>query len=161
MENTSMNVMNVNDASSDKWVLAIGGTSRKYSFFTKKVTGFPIPGISAQGEEGPKNRGEFMLDIKADTILFEPLSFTFVIDEDYTNYRLLRKWMMDNAAKNIADREDISVTLLNNQGKVQGVEMTFNGARPINLGDVELDTTGTMPVLTCTVTFKYEWSDFV
>lgn len=161
MSKEPVNTLSLNDASSDKWMLSIGGTKRNYPFFTKKVTGFSIPGCSAQGEEGPKNRGEFMLDIKADTVMFEPLSFTFVVDEDYTNYKLLRKWLMDNAAVNIAEREDISVMLLNNQGKPQGVEMLFSNSRPINIGDIELDTTGASPSLLCTVTFKYEWSDFV
>lgn len=148
---------NPDNAASNKWMLSMGG-QRSLELMTRKTMNFEIPGISSEGSEGPRV-GNVMMDMGSDTIVHEPLMFTFIVDADYGNYKTIRQWMVENSKSGIMKREDATITLLNSRGQPQGVSLSYMGCRPTSLSAVTLDTIGE-PVLLCTVMLKYLDSDF-
>lgn len=146
-----------NDASSNNWRLISADDAFKLT--THKTTGFSIPGVSTEGTTGP-NMGGLLANIAPDTILFDPFTFVFIVDEDYANYKALFKWMISNV-KEALHVIDIDVDLVDNQQRSQGITLTFKDCRPSMLGEVTLDTTGEDPVLICTVTMKFQDMAFI
>ncbi|QZI90473.1 hypothetical protein MYOV003v1_p0149 [Vibrio phage 207E48.1] len=153
-----MNEVLTNDAASNNWSLI--GADDKIKLVTLKTTGFSVPGMSTEGSTGP-TLGGLLADIGPDTIMFDPFTFVFIVDENYANYRKVFKWMKDNAKDSMPEYIDIIVRLLNNQQEPQGVSIEFTTCRPTMLGDVTMDTVGGEKVLTCSVTLKFEDMDFI
>ncbi|CAL9977640.1 tail tube [Vibrio phage K397] len=153
-----MNEAITNDAASNNWSLI--GADSSIRLMTPKVTGFSIPGVSTEGNTGP-NMGSLLADIHSDTILYDPFTFVFIVDENYANYIELFKWIKSNAKTNDPKYVDFIVRLLDNQQKSQGVDLEFKECRPTMLGDVTLDTIGGEQVLVCTVTMKFMDMDFI
>ncbi|CAL9976422.1 tail tube [Vibrio phage K469] len=153
-----MNEAMTNDASSNNWSLI--GADDKIKLMTAKVTGFSIPGMSTEGTTGP-NMGGLLADIGSDTIMYDPFTFIFIVDENYANYRKIFKWMKSNAVSGKPTYVDFMVRLLDNQQKTQKVTLEFTGCRPTMLGDVTLDTIGGEKILVCSITMKFEDMDFI
>ncbi|AUR97717.1 hypothetical protein NVP1244A_015 [Vibrio phage 1.244.A._10N.261.54.C3] len=153
-----MNEAIKNDAASNNWCLL--GADEKIKLMTHKVTGFSIPGVSTEGNTGP-NRGGLLADIGADTILYDPFTFVFIVDEDYTNYKKIFNWMKSNAKSGNPEYVDFMVRLLNNQQEEQGVTLEYSSCRPTMLGDVTLDTIGNDKFLICSVTMKFQDVNFI
>lgn len=150
--------VNPNDAASDKWRLYFQGTD--LILFSQKVIGFDIPDVSAIGSRGP-SPDVFMSELNSDRIEFAPVSFQFVVDEDYANYRKLFDWMVSNTKSDIPMTRDFYVELLDNRGKTQNVLLEFQEGRPTNLGSFTLDTTAESPTLLCTLMMNFQEMKFL
>ena len=145
-----------NDASSDKWVMVL---PFDLQLVTNKVSDFEIPGLSIDGTIGPRaGNSATMFQISGDTVSFDPSTFTFVVDEDYTNYIAVAKRMLETPYKDTSDVVmDIEISLLNNRGSSKsGVVIKYIGARFVNLSSVSLDTNAQVKTLACTVTFQFQ-----
>jgi hypothetical protein len=104
-------------------------------------------------------------------VAFSNLDLTFIVDEDMNNYMEIFRWMIGYAFPNDHEQykeikndrdltkglfSDISVLIMNSK-KNANIEITYQNCFPINLGDVQLNTTEsdvTYPQVTAT--FQYD-----
>ncbi len=142
---------NPNDAASDKWRLVIDS---ELELFTSKVNDFEMAGFGMDGTIGPRSGPNSMLNIQGDTITFDPMTFTFVVDEDFSNYIEVVKRLFQNATDD--PYFDVSVGLVGNTNKDLGINFTYMNSRVSNISGVSRDTNASIKTLTCTATFIFE-----
>lgn len=139
-----------NDAASDKWLLMLPGG---LSLVSNKTTDFDLPGVNADGTVGPRGGGSMMLPIQGDTITMDPVVFTFIVDESYSNYIEVLKLLVSQIRGTETEYLfDCTVMPLSNRGRDQGIEFNFLNCRVSNISTVTLDTLANVKTLTCTMT---------
>ena len=141
---------NPNFAASDKWRLVIGDLI----LLSRSIHDFSIPGVYSEGIDGP-SPGNVLNSIPSERLTYDPIVFTFVIDEEWINWETLYNWIASNAAADDAVSRDITIDLLDNLGRPVGLSLQLIEARPTALDNVLVDVDGSTPQLTTTVTFKY------
>jgi hypothetical protein len=147
---------NLNNMQSSNWFAHIPG----FDELTFKIKKFSIPAVTA-GVTSIGNITSFVLEESGDHITYEELTFDFLVDENLLNYRKLYKWMRENTRVGIADTTSIFIHATDNNKMFQGVELEFLEAFPIELGELEMESDGDVPEVTCTITFKFTAFDFV
>jgi hypothetical protein len=113
------------------------------------------------------------IPIPGDHIEYEPLRLEFLVDEDMKNYIELHSWIrglgfpedpaefkeLYDATKASGIGEGITSEaslLIGTNLKNPNIEVTFQDAFPISLGELNFTTTDTdVNYITCTATFKY------
>lgn len=143
-----------NDASSDSWLLILPFGDLR--LIARKTTDFDMPGVNAEGTIGPRFGGVATFNVSSDTVYFDPVVFTFIVDENYKNYnamlaRILRTPKMEMEEVYF----QFTVVPLSNTKKDMNVSYTYLDATLSNLSTVSLDTTAGVKTLTCTATFKF------
>lgn len=142
---------NPNLAASDKWRLMIGDLI----LLSRRIHDFSVPGIYSEGIDGP-SPGDTLLSISSERVTFDPVVFTFTIDEDWVNWQTIYDWIRNNAGKDLPDTKDIVIELLDNVNRPTGFKITLLEARATGLDNVLLDVDAEVPRLICTVTIKYQ-----
>lgn len=140
-----------NLASSDKWRMMIGDLV----LLSRRVHDFSVPGIYSEGIDGP-SPGSVMTSFSSERLTFDPIVFTFTIDEKWKNWYVLFNWIKNNAESDLPREEDIIIELLDNVNRPTGFKITAEYCRPTALDNVLLDVDAEVPRLVCTVTFKYQ-----
>ena len=98
-------------------------------------------------------------------IEYLPLTLSFLIDENLTNYREIHGWL-ENIVKNVdtpasEKTRDLTLLILNSSNNVSK-SIKFIDAYPTNLGSLPFDITSTdIEYLTATVEFQYTYFEFV
>ncbi|ATW66795.1 tail completion protein [Escherichia phage FEC14] len=141
---------NPNFAASDKWRLTIGDLI----LLTRSIHDFSIPGVYSEGIEGP-SPGDVLNSIPSERLTYDPIVFTFVIDESWYNWEQIYNWIASNAGSDLAVSRDITIDLLNNMNRPVGLQLLLEEARPTALDNVLVDVDAAVPQLVTTVTFKY------
>lgn len=141
---------NPNFAASDKWRLTIGDLV----LLSRNIHDFSIPGVYSEGIEGP-SPGSVLNSIPSERLTYDPIVFTFVIDEDWKTWEQIYRWIASNAASDQAVSKDITIDLLNNLNRPIGLQLLMEEARPTALDNVLVDVDAAVPQLVSTVTFKY------
>lgn len=141
---------NPNFAASDKWRLTIGDLV----LLSRSIHDFSIPGVYSEGIDGP-SPGSVLNSISSERMTFDPVVFTFIVDEEWRNWEQLFNWIRSNAEGDIPVDKDITIELLNNLNRPVGLSLTMQDSRPTALDNVLVDVDGEVPQLTCTVTFKF------
>lgn len=142
---------NPNFAASDKWRCVVGDLV----LFSRRIHDFSVPGVYSEGIEGP-SPGDTLLQIPSERLTFDPIVFTFVIDEDWKNWESLYNWIVSNANADLPRTQDIYIDLLTNLNRPTGLKLLLEDSRPTALDNVLLDVDGEVPQLVCTVTIKYQ-----
>lgn len=148
-------VSDPNDASSSKWmmILPIG---KGLELVANKTTDFEVPGMSADGTIGPRV-GSTMLVVPADTIFFDPITFTFIVDESYENYIAIAGHLVRTPKLETSEIFfDVTIKPLTNTGRDTGLEFIFMDTMLANLSAVSLDNNASVKTLTCTATLKFQ-----
>jgi hypothetical protein len=137
------------------------------------LQGASIPGLNFYGNASmptPLNN----IPIPGDHLLYTPLTVSFAVDEDLTNYLEIFDWMHDISTSqtlepgvpyypetaidvNVASkiRSDIKLIVLTSS-KNPNIEVNFTDAFPTQLGELNFSTTGTdVTYLESSVTFEY------
>jgi len=140
-----------NIASSEKWRLMIGNLI----LLTRRIHDFSVPGIYSEGVDGP-SPGDVMYSISSERVTFDPVVFTFVIDESWYNWQTIYDWIRSNANKDLPVTHDIIIELLDGVNNPTGFRIVLTEARATGLDNVLLDVDGEVPRLVCTVTIKYQ-----
>jgi hypothetical protein len=95
----------------------------------------------------------------SDRIDYDPLTFTFILSEDLSNYFFLYKWMKDIQSADYPREffRDITLHILNNN-KLESLKIVFYSCFPTSLAEVTLESavTDTNP-LTTTAMFRYQY----
>ncbi|AEN94226.1 hypothetical protein PKNFJJPA_00063 [Salmonella phage vB_SenAc_BPS6] len=141
---------NPNFAASDKWRLTIGDLI----LLTRSIHDFSIPGVYSEGIEGP-SPGDVLNSIPSERLTYDPIVFTFVIDESWYNWEQIYNWIASNAGSDLAVSRDITIDLLDNMNRPVGLQLLLEEARPTALDNVLVDVDAAVPQLVTTVTFKY------
>ncbi|AEM91865.1 tail completion and sheath stabilizer protein [Salmonella phage SPTD1] len=141
---------NPNFAASDKWRLTIGDLI----LLTRSIHDFSIPGVYSEGIEGP-SPGDVLNSIPSERLTYDPIVFTFVIDESWYNWEQIYNWIASNAGSDLAVSRDITIDLLDNMNRPIGLQLLLEEARPTALDNVLVDVDAAVPQLVTTVTFKY------
>ncbi|AEW24328.1 tail completion and sheath stabilizer protein [Salmonella phage barely] len=141
---------NPNFAASDKWRLTIGDLV----LLTRSIHDFSIPGVYSEGIEGP-SPGDVLNSIPSERLTYDPIVFTFVIDESWYNWEQIYNWIASNAGSDLAVSRDITIDLLDNMNRPIGLQLLLEEARPTALDNVLVDVDAAVPQLVTTVTFKY------
>ena len=140
------------------------------------LQGASIPGLSFEGYVNLTNPFA-KIPLPGDHINYSPLTISFMVDEDLSNYLEIFNWMLyiggptsidpgavqspyglDNSITTDpmqAIRSDIKLMILSS-AKNPNLEITFNDAFPSQLGELQFNTTaGTINYLESSVTFEY------
>ena len=143
------------------------------NFFLQSAS---IPGLTFVGSIDMLNPFE-KIPLPGDHLNYSPLSFSFMVDEDLTNYMEIWNWMysiggpttltpgtygtnyrLDNSIKtdpNSTTRSDIKLMVMTS-AKNPNIEVTFRDAFPISLGELSFNSTsGDVAYLESSVTFEY------
>lgn len=141
---------NPNFAASDKWRLTIGDLV----LLSRNIHDFSIPGVYSEGIEGPAP-GSVLNSIPSERLTYDPIVFTFVIDESWYNWEQIYNWIASNAGSDLAVSRDITIELLDNMNRPVGLQLLLEEGRPTALDNVLVDVDASVPQLVTTVTFKY------
>ena len=136
------------------------------------LQGASIPGLTFAGNVIMPTP---LLDIPipGERLVYSPLTVSFMVDEDMTNYLEIFNWMISLAANdlqpsiayraqtsieadvNSRDRSDIKLMILTSS-KNPNIEVNFIDAFPSQLGELNFNTTATgVNYLESSVTFEY------
>lgn len=151
MSNVQFKNENPNFAASDKWRLTIG----ELVLLTRNIHDFSIPGVYSEGIDGP-SPGDVLVSISSERLTYDPIVFTFVIDEDWKSWLSVYNWIKGNVGKDDPVVKDITIQLLDNLNRPIGLSLILEDARPTALDNVLVDVDAAVPQLVTTVTFKYQ-----
>lgn len=136
------------------WRLSMTDTA--LSLFTRSVNGVGTPGITL-GTMGTSKTGAIPTLLLGDTLEFDNLPFTFIIDSEFSNYKTLYNKIYNLATDNTPVGEEIDITLLDSDGGEIGFTERMYYAHPVALSGFQLVSTGDgVNVLTATVTFEFQ-----
>ncbi len=145
--------MNYNLATNTNFKVEISNAP-EFNYFVQSVS---LPGIEMSGVETPyKGNQAFM---PSDRIDYNPLTFTYILAEDFENYLFLYKWMRDIQSTDYPNKHfrDITLHILNNN-KLANLKVIFYNCFPTSLSEIDLESavTDTNP-LTTTAMFRYQY----
>lgn len=153
----------MSDTLCDAFNLATGGrwlmtsSDQNLRLFTATVTGLGMPGIDIGFMDGPRAGSDNMLFIAGDTLNYDLLNFTFVVDSQFKNYFSLFDKLHTIVKTSIPPYEDLDITLLNNMGMDMKVGFRFVDATVFQLGGFQLITNEEgEKYLVCTASFKFQ-----
>lgn len=132
------------------------------------VQDFRLPGLQLSQAESPT---PFISIPIASHVTYNPLSVSFRVSEDLTDYLEIHNWMVGLGAPESFDQykalknvepgnpqtvySDITLLILNSSMR-SNIKVTFHDAFPISLGDLEFNTTDTdVNYIQCTAEFEY------
>lgn len=132
--------------------------SRKYQNAEFTVQTFSLPDISAQ--PAPFNLPRRNIGMPADKVEFSPFELTFLVDEQFINYKEIHEWilgMVTEGDKGIRKSRDVSLIIISSHNNAIR-EIKFVDAYPVSLSSLQFDTTTTtIDYLTASVSFQYSY----
>lgn len=145
---------NRNPALGTSFKLEVPGLEQ-LNYFVQKTS---LPSVSMNGIDTPYKNNQGALP--SNRIDYEPVSFEFIVDEDYDNYDAIRQWMHRIERNNrplIQELADISLFLTNSNKRINK-KVVFYSAFPVYLTEIPLEssTSDTDPV-SCTVIFRFQY----
>ena len=134
----------------------------KYANAQYTVQAASIPDLSVPG--AAMNTPKRNILVAADKLEYAPLTLTFLVDENFTNYQEIHDWMfgmvgqVDGIDKKTRDMTLIIYNSSNNVVK----EIQFIDAHPTSLSSLPFEvTTQDVNYLTAVVEFSYSYYKFV
>lgn len=132
--------------------------SRKYQNAEFTVQTFALPDMSAQ--PAPLNLPRRNIGLPADKIEFSPFELTFLVDEEFVNYKEIHEWMLGMVTEpdeGVRKSRDISLIVLSSHNNMAR-EIKFVDAYPVSLSSLQFDATSTsVDYLIASVTFQYSY----
>lgn len=130
-------------------------SAEQMNYFVQKTS---LPSVSMNGIDTPYRNNQGTLP--SNRIDYEPVSFDFIVDEDYDNYDSIRQWMHRIEKNNrplIEELEDISLFILSSN-KLIKKKVVFYSAFPVYLTEIPLDSAvSDASVSNCTVIFRFQY----
>ena len=148
---------NVNMLSPGNFKVTIDNSAyANLQFFCTAVN---LPGVSQAATQVNyrDERGYF-----ADSLIdYQPISITFVVDEDMKNYLEIFDWFIFNKEADEIRYKDITLSILSNKN-LQNKQILFHSAFPTDLSELSFTTQDTnVDYVTCTATFNYNKFEFI
>jgi hypothetical protein len=99
--------------------------------------------------------------IPGESLAYDNLSVTFIVDEELTNYNEIFNWLNYNSTNDTLKYRDLRLSILTNQNTTNK-QVSFHNAIPTSLDGFDFDTRTTdVEYLTSTVSFSYDSFQFV
>jgi hypothetical protein len=94
-------------------------------------------------------------NMSGESLKYDPLSITFIVDEELKNYLEIYNWIYHNARENDTKYRDMTLSILTNQN-TKNKQVQFMSVIPTSLSAIEFNTQTTeIEYLSCTVEFVY------
>lgn len=146
---------NLSNAQDHQWNATIYGMEE----VTFKIRTLVIPGMSCSSDKkGSKTK--FKLPIQGGLVEFDNMSFTCLLDSDFANYKLMTKWLLDNADADENITKDVGIILLSPTGQLQNVSIKVEDAFPVSIGEIALNAYGEETDLVFTFDLEFTSWDF-
>lgn len=147
-------------ATGGKWLLT--SSRDDFRLFTVSVVGLAIPGVDIGFLDGPKGGSANPLVIMGDTLSYDTLPFTFIVDNKFENFTTLFNRLKELANTGYPQTEDLVVTMLDGLGKESGVKFQFKNAHIFQLSSFQLISNQQGEnVLVSTASFRFQDMDIV
>lgn len=146
----------LSNAQSDNWIAVFTGLEGVIF----KTRNFQIPSVTA-GVTELGGSGYISMNMPGDHLMFDELTFDFLVDANYANFRSVFAWLKKNTKANEPDLRECTLHLLNPDGTFRGVSVEFYDCFPMNLAPIMLDAENSDTDVQCSVTIKYSEYDFV
>ena len=147
---------NLNNAQAVKWLAAFHGLEGLTFKIIQAVIPAAMAGVTEVG--GSENVSLF---VPGDHVVYDDLSFDFLIDEDFKNYEAVFDWAIANTVTNPPELRDCSIHLLDTEGNFRGLRIDFTNAWPTVVTGFVLDVENATSDIQSNVTIKYERMLFV
>jgi hypothetical protein len=99
--------------------------------------------------------------IPGETLAFDSLNVTFIVDEELKNYLEIYKWLYENTRTEDLKWRDMTLSILTNQNNTNK-QIVFRSVIPISLTSIDFNVQSTeVEYLTCSVEFQYAEFEFV
>jgi len=136
--------------------------SLKYPNAQYTVQAAAIPDLSVPG--ATMNTPKRNILIAADKLEYAPLTLTFLVDEQFTNYQEIHDWMFGMVGQGDQGQtktRDLTLIIYNSNNNVVK-EIKFADAHPTSLSSLPFEvTTETVNYLTAVVEFQYSYYKFL
>lgn len=117
---------------------------------------FDMPSVSTSS--GVQPTPYIDLPVVGEKLVYQQVSFEFLVDTKLKNYREIYNWMKMNAAGDI-HREKVGNAVLM---VGDGINIRFNNIWPTSLGSMQFRVNNTeMQYITCVSTFVYDYFEFI
>lgn len=117
----------------------------------------PLPGMHQPAvDSGYQNN---RIKTPGETIIYDPLTVDFLVDEDGINHFELQEWMRQHHSRERPYDKMRDITLhIYNRNKNSNIEYTFFSAFPTDIEQLSFDSTlGSTEQVLCSVTFAYQY----
>ena len=116
---------------------------------------FNIPGVTARNIPIERPQGSDKLPVFAHSLTYDDLTLSFIMDEDFTAYFMLYKWMFENQYRYYnEDCYTAMMLIILNNAKVPMIRMTFHSVLPVTIDSVPMESQSADPILwTATLTY--------
>ena len=120
-----------------------------------------IPGVTVTEVQVPTPGATAKLNLPGNTMQFEPVQTSFMIDDEFDNYIEIWNWLVQHGGpEDVFQTErkmsDASLIITSNFLSPK-LQVKFKDVHPTGLGDVSFETTVTTAVpLICEATFRYD-----
>jgi len=132
--------------------------SRKYQNAAYTVQTFALPDMSIS--PAVVNLPGRNLGLSPDKVEYAPFEVTFVVDENFINYKEIHDWilgMVTEGDAGVRKTRDMSLIILNSHNN-KAREVKFVDAYPVSLSSLQFDATNTtVEYLIASVTFQYSY----
>ena len=153
-------LLNFNDALQTSFVFKMA-KSPLLTYSTQNVT---FPSISVN--DIPVNYKNYNGYVPSNTIQYEPLNLSFVVDENFINYDYLYKQLLIYSQKpqsgNISEVFDELHVFRLNSAKKPIADIVFHNTFCTNLSSIDYNTnSSTDDMIICNATFRYQTFDII
>lgn len=142
-------------AQSANWALVVEGMDVDITF----LKDFVIPSTTIGVTEIPVPADNRILRIPGDRIVFDDLQVEFFVDSKFKNLRRMSEWVRNNTNEHEPITRNVTVHLLDGDGKWQGVAIEFRNAWPFTVSPLPLDSENATTNMVYTASMNY--SDMV
>lgn len=139
---------------------------RRFGNFTFFAQSVGLPNLTTSAAE-TRFRQYSSVPQVPDTFTYGELSMNIIIDEDMNSYVEIINWIKQNVTNEVNDTmdenssyADLTVTILSSKNNLNK-KMIYKDCFPVDIGSFTLETnvSGTTPVVTFPVTFRYTYFD--
>jgi hypothetical protein len=159
-EATSTLVENINFANPSSFRLVIDNLKYPNAQYTVQLASIPDMSVDGPAFNTPKRN----ILIAADKIVYAPLQLTFLVDENFTNYKEIHDWMFGMAGQDDLGPKkarDLTLIIYNSSNNVVQ-EIQFADAHPTSLSSLPFEvTTESVNYLQAVVEFNYSYYKFL
>ena len=159
-EPTSTLVENISFANPSSFRLVIDNLKYPNAQYTVQLASIPDMSVDGAAMNTPKRN----ILVSADKIVYAPLQLTFIVDENFTNYKEIHDWMFGMVGQddlNTRKNRDLALIIYNSSNNVVQ-EIQFADAHPTSLSSLPFETTGeAVNYLTAVAEFNYSYYKFL
>lgn len=160
MEPTSTLVENINFANPSSFRLVIDNLKYPNAQYTVQLASIPDMSVDGASFNTPKRN----ILASADKVVYAPLQLTFLVDENFTNYKEIHDWMFGMVGQDdfgVRKTRDLTLVIYNSSNNVVQ-EIQFTDAHPSSLSSLPFETTGeSVNYLTAVAEFSYSYYKFL